>query len=293
MANSLHAEILYSYLVEGESQQSIADRVGIPQSQISQLVREEYGLNKGNRKFGKGNKNQSGRYSDLSYDDICAFIDSGSRDIDAWLSGNDNGYEDDYEEEYEEEYYDEDDSDDYYDDPQPSGGQGYGNNSYNSNVPQPMNSYSSNQPYVSRSGKKQTYVNVDNYSRTAPPSKTVIDGRIVLLCLGIVILFVGYLVNKLGSSGSVFGNALTILWKSEFLWIGVVAGGFMGCVNYSRTRTISGAICDVSTWSWTGVAYFSAGIVFFVKYGLFLPSLILAALGVVIFFVGLKLFYRE
>ena len=106
MANNFHADILYDYLVEGFSQQDIADRYGEEQSEISRIIREEYGLNRGNVKWGKGANNQRGKYSFLTYDDICAFIDSGSMDIDDWRGGNngqndyteeyDNGYEDNY-----------------------------------------------------------------------------------------------------------------------------------------------------------------------------------------------------
>ena len=50
MANNFHADILYDYLVEGFSQQDIADRYGEEQSEISRIIREEYGLNRGNVK---------------------------------------------------------------------------------------------------------------------------------------------------------------------------------------------------------------------------------------------------
>ncbi len=283
MANNFHADILYDYLVEGLPQQDIADRYGVNQSEISEIIRETYGLNRGNVKWGKGANNQKGKYSFLSYDDICAFIDSGSMDIDEWLGGND-GY-DNYTEEYNNEY--EDNYDNSYDNNNYS--DTYSNNNY-SNTYNP--SYSNNSQYGT--GKRRVrYVNPDDYDDNGNyrGSRGSMDGRIVLLGLGVVILILGWLVSKLGNNGGILGQSIQILWHSDYLWWGVATGGIFGFIKYQSSRNLGEVFTTCGTWAWTGLGYVIGAVLFFVNYGIFLPALMLGLLGAIIFLIGYKLFY--
>ena len=97
--NSLDVDILYDYLVTGDSQQMIADRYNLTQREISNILTKNYGVNKGNVAWGTGSANQKGKYSNLSYDDICDFVNSGC-DFDEWLDDNDDDFYED------EDYYD-------------------------------------------------------------------------------------------------------------------------------------------------------------------------------------------
>lgn len=276
MANNFHADILYDYLVEGFSQQDIADRYGEEQSEISRIIREEYGLNRGNVKWGKGANNQRGKYSFLTYDDICAFIDSGSMDIDDWLGGN-NG-QNDYTEEYDNGY-----------------GDNYDNsyNNYNNNYSDTYNqSYSNNSQYRGTK-RKVTYVNPDDYDDNGNyrGSKGSADGRLVLLGLGVIILFLGWLVSKIGNNGGILGQSIQILWHSDYLWWGVATGGIFGFIKYQSCKSLGEVFTTCGTWAWTGLGYVVGAVLFFLNYGLFLPALMLGILGVIIFLIGYKLFY--
>ena len=276
MANNFHADILYDYLVEGFSQQDIADRYGEEQSEISRIIREEYGLNRGNVKWGKGANNQRGKYSFLTYDDICAFIDSGSMDIDDWLGGN-NG-QNDYTEEYDNGY--EDNYDNSY-------------NNYNNNYSDTYNqSYSNNSQYRGTK-RKVTYVNPDDYDDNGNyrGSKGSADGRLVLLGLGVIILFLGWLVSKIGNNGGILGQSIQILWHSDYLWWGVATGGIFGFIKYQSCKSLGEVFTTCGTWAWTGLGYVVGAVLFFLNYGLFLPALMLGLLGVIIFLIGYKLFY--
>ena len=71
--NSIDAEILYDYLVSGMSQSDIADNFDLTQPKVSQII-HSYGINKGNSQWGKGSRNQAGKFPDLSFDDICDFV---------------------------------------------------------------------------------------------------------------------------------------------------------------------------------------------------------------------------
>ncbi len=276
MANNFHADILYDYLVEGFSQQDIADRYGEEQSEISRIIREEYGLNRGNVKWGKGANNQRGKYSFLTYDDICAFIDSGSMDIDDWLGGN-NG-QNDYTEEYDNGY--EDNYDNSY-------------NNYNNNYSDTYNqSYNNNSQYRGTK-RKVTYVNPDDYDDNGNyrGSKGSADGRLVLLGLGVIILFLGWLVSKIGNNGGILGQSIQILWHSDYLWWGVATGGIFGFIKYQSCKSLGEVFATCGTWAWTGLGYVVGAVLFFLNYGLFLPALMLGLLGVIIFLIGYKLFY--
>lgn len=276
MANNYHADILYDYLVEGFSQQDIADRYGEEQSEISRIIREEYGLNRGNVKWGKGANNQRGKYSFLTYDDICAFIDSGSMDIDDWLGGN-NG-QNDYTEEYDNGY--EDNYDNSY-------------NNYNNNYSDTYNqSYNNNSQYR-ETKRKVTYVNPDDYDDNGNyrGSKGSADGRLVLLGLGVIILFLGWLVSKIGNNGGILGQSIQILWHSDYLWWGVATGGIFGFIKYQSCKSLGEVFTTCGTWAWTGLGYVVGAVLFFLNYGLFLPALMLGLLGVIIFLIGYKLFY--
>lgn len=276
MANNFHADILYDYLVEGFSQQDIADRYEEEQSEISRIIREEYGLNRGNVKWGKGANNQRGKYSFLTYDDICAFIDSGSMDIDDWLGGN-NG-QNDYTEEYDNGY--EDNYDNSY-------------NNYNNNYSDTYNqSYNNNSQYRGTK-RKVTYVNPDDYDDNGNyrGSKGSADGRLVLLGLGVIILFLGWLVSKIGNNGGILGQSIQILWHSDYLWWGVATGGIFGFIKYQSCKSLGEVFTTCGTWAWTGLGYVVGAVLFFLNYGLFLPALMLGLLGAVIFLIGYKLFY--
>ena len=276
MANNYHADILYDYLVEGFSQQDIADRYGEEQSEISRIIREEYGLNRGNVKWGKGANNQRGKYSFLTYDDICAFIDSGSMDIDDWLGGN-NG-QNDYTEEYDNGY--EDNYDNSY-------------NNYNNNYSDTYNqSYNNNSQYRGTK-RKVTYVNPDDYDDNGNyrGSKGSADGRLVFLGLGVIILFLGWLVSKIGNNGGILGQSIQILWHSDYLWWGVATGGIFGFIKYQSCKSLGEVFATCGTWAWTGLGYVVGAVLFFLNYGLFLPALMLGLLGVIIFLIGYKLFY--
>ncbi|MBE7013686.1 MAG: hypothetical protein E7419_00585 [Ruminococcaceae bacterium] len=276
MANNFHADILYDYLVEGFSQQDIADRYGEEQSEISRIIREEYGLNRGNVKWGKGANNQRGKYSFLTYDDICAFIDSGSMDIDDWLGGN-NG-QNDYTEEYDNGY--EDNYDNSY-------------NNYNNNYSDTYNqSYNNNSQYRGTK-RKVTYVNPDDYDDNGNyrGSKGSADGRLVLLGLGVIILFLGWLVSKIGNNGGILGQSIQILWHSDYLWWGVATGGIFGFIKYQSCKSLGEVFTTCGTWAWTGLGYVVGAVLFFLNYGLFLPALMLGLLGAIIFLIGYKLFY--
>lgn len=278
MANSFHADILYDYLVEGLSQQDIADRYGEEQAEISRIIREDYGLNKGNVKWGKGANNQRGKYSFLSYDDICAFIDSGSMDIDDWLGGD--GGCDNYTEEYDNQY------NDNYD------------NNYNNNYSNTYNQSYQNNTYTNTnqygtSKKRVRYVNPDDYDDNGNyhGSKGSMDGRLVLLGLGVIILALGWLVSKIGNNGGILGQSVQILWHSDYLWWGVATGGIFGFLKYQSCKSLGEVFTTCGTWAWTGLGYVVGAVLFFVNYGIFLPALMLGLLGVIIFLIGYKFFY--
>lgn len=322
MANSLHADILYDYLVCGDAQQTIADNYGMSQSDVSKLLREEYGINKYNTKWGRGKHNQAGKYPNLSYDDICAFIDSGSMDLDAWLGGSDGGYyEEDYDDGYDDSYddgYAEDDSyddgydaDDSYDSNGGGGNGGYSGGNYGNGggyqAPQHGSSgrrvtyvnpddYTYEGPARSNGGRKVTYVNPDDYDDDGNyrGSGGGMSGsaRGLLLILGIIILAAGWGIKKLADSENLFGLYLKLLWDVGYLWYGFIPGLIYGFFNYLGTRSIGAVLTNHALYTWTGLGYVIAGIVFFVKYTAFFPALILVLLGLIIGFAGYKLFFR-
>lgn len=303
MANSLHADILYDYLVCGESQQDIADNYGISQKEVSDLLRLEYGINKHNTKFGRGKHNQAGKYPNLSYDDICAYIDSGSMDLDAWLAGADGGY---YEEDYDDGGYDDGYDDSGYDDSYDGGyndggyddgnGGSYGNGGYNGGGGSYGNGGGYQAPQRGGSGRRVTYVNPDDYDDDGNyrGSGGGMSGsaRGLLLILGAVILAVGWGIKKLADSENLFGLYLKLLWDVGYLWYGFIPGLIYGFFNYLGTRSIGAVLTNHALYTWTGLGYVVAGIVFFVKYTAFFPALILVVLGLVIGFAGYKLFFR-
>ncbi len=297
MSNNLHADILYDYLVEGFSQQDIANNYGITQSEVSKIIRERYGLNKGNKKWGKGSTNQLGQYPDLSYDDICDFIASGSKDLDGWLNGD--GYDDDgYDDDYDDDGCD-DSCDDDYEDADENYNGGYQNNTYSGSGSQ-SNNQSYSQPYNQSYNHPQPtnrktvrYVNPDDYDDNGNYRRSglSIDARVFMLILGVVIFGAGWLVSKLGNTTGTFGLYLQILWHSNFLWWGIVTGGIFGFLKYSSCRNLGEVLTTCGTWAWMGAGYVIGGIVFYVKYAYLIPALMLAALGVIIGFIGYKLFY--
>jgi hypothetical protein len=112
MARKQDVDIIYDYIVEGDSQQSIADTYGLNQKEVSNRLTKDYGFNKGNVAWGTGANNDKGRYSNATREDIEDFIDSGSDDFESWYN---NRYDNDGYDDYEDSDYDEDNDYDYGD----------------------------------------------------------------------------------------------------------------------------------------------------------------------------------
>lgn len=158
---NIDVDIIYDYIVEGRSQNDIADDYCLTQSEISRKLREDYGFNKGNTAWGTGKSNQSGRYSFLNYEDIEDFVDSGSTNIDKWLDDRNN--QDDY------------DDNDYEED-----NNYQSNNSYN-------NQSTTNYNRPTQQKRKVTYVNTNSGLNLSGKEKLI---GLFLLIIAVVIMSV-------------------------------------------------------------------------------------------------------
>ena len=161
---NIDVDIIYDYIVEGRSQNDIADDYGLTQSEISRKLREDYGFNKGNTAWGTGKANQSGRYSFLNYEDIEDFVDSGSKNIDRWL--DDRNSQDSYDD-YDDNDYEEDNN--YQ-----------SNNSYN-------NQSNTNYNRPNQQKRKVTYVNTNSGLNLSGKEKLI---GLFLLIIAVAIMSV-------------------------------------------------------------------------------------------------------
>ncbi len=305
MANQFDADILYEYLVLGYAQTRIAQEHGITQSEVSKLIRA-YHLNEGNVAYGNGDCNQRGRYSNVSYDTICDFIDSGAYSFDEWLGGGDEYYDDGEYYEADEEYYDGEEA--YYEEPDNSG---Y-NESYNS-PQQPQYRNGRKVTYVNvdeieddgeplyRNGRKVTYVNPDDYDDDgnyiggggAGSSK----GRMMLIIIALIIFGGSWLIKKYSDS-SVIVASLIVLWRTKYLLYGLLPGVIFGLLKYFSCRSLREVLSTCGTWTWTALGLIVSGIAFFAKFSGADSGAALAAAfvmiipGALIGFIGYKLFYR-
>ena len=268
---SRDADMLYDYLVSGNSQQTIADDFNMTQPEVSDLFRNRYGLNKGNVKWGKGANNYAGKYPDLSYDDICDFVNSGSDDFDNWYSGGDDYYNDDYEDTY-----------DNTDDVEDSDYEELIPNSYSSSASASNNRGTRSE---NRGSRKVTYVNSDNSNDTW--------GNIVALAFLILICFVLWLLEGFNSNNLSIWDSFKFIYYSGYLWPSFSLGVVYGLVRFIMSKDLKGVFTNSGIYAWTCVGFIGSGVKCYIDTQVFLPSVMLGVLGLIIGFVGYKLFYVE
>ena len=253
MANkNLDVDILYDYLVDGDSQQTIADRYDMNQRDISNILTKDYGLNKGNVAWGTGKNNQKGCYSHLSYDDISDFVNSGSRDIDDWIEnryGNSDDYDDNYDDDYANDY-DADYDDDYDDD--------YNNNRRDRN-------------------RKRTVVNRPSFDL---PDFNGRFGTILLLILVVIVLSA---LAELKAIIKVFPAYLKLLWNGHYVYImfGLALVHLLVRL-FIKHETIGEIFDEPPIYYWLGTGFILAGakLLFDMGFALIWPGAIPVVLGI-------------
>lgn len=268
---NLDVDIVYDYLVEGDSQQTIADRYDMNQRDISNILTKDYGLNKGNVKWGTGSANQKGQYGHLSYDDISDFVRSGSDDIDEWLSNrygdSDNDYDDDY-----------DDYDDYGDNEDDDDRKPFDN--YN-----PINrGYGDTRPIHNPNDRRKRTVNT-------APSFDLLDlfnsrlGGILFLVLLVIVLSV---LVEVKAIIQVFPQYLKLLWDGYYVFI---MFGF-ALINmliriFVNHETVGEILDEPRIYYWLGAGFVFAGVklLFDMEFSLIWPGAIpvVIGLGIILF----------
>lgn len=281
---SRDADMLYDYLVSGFSQSKIADDYGMSQPDVSDLFCKRYGLNKGNTKWGKGKNNYSGKFPDLTYDELCDFVNSGSYDFDNWYNGGDDYYDDDYDEE---EYYEEEDDteDNTYETPVNNSYSPVSNSSVTSNSGN-SHSYSNNNNSQSNRGqRKVTYVNTNNSNDAW--------GNIIALGFLALICFVLWLVEGFSSNNVGIWDSLKFIYYSGYLWPSFSLGVIYGIVRFIMSKDLKDVFTCTGLYAWTGVGFVASAIKCYFDTQVFMPSIVLGVIGLIIGFVGYKLFYVE
>ena len=259
MANkNLDVDIVYDYLVDGDSQQTIADRYDMNQREISNILTKDYGLNKGNVAWGTGSANQKGQYSHLSYEDISDFVYSGSDDIDDWLANrgrnNSNNYDD----------YDEDDYD--YD--------------YNNE-----NDYNYSHDNNSGTDNRRRTVNVN---RPSFDFLNIFEGRFGIILFLILIVIGLSVLLELKAILSVFPQYLKLLWDGHYVFImfGLALINMLVRI-FVKHETVSEIFDEPPIYYWLGTGFILAGakLLFDMGFALIWPGAlpIVLGLGIIIF----------
>ena len=259
---SRDADMLYDYLVSGNSQQTIADDFNMTQPEVSDLFRNRYGLNKGNVKWGKGSNNYSGKYSDLSYDDICAFVDSGSRDFDSWYSDLDD--------------YEEDDE-----------------------VPvESFKTYDGPSKPVSRKvsvpvSNSSPRPRPNNYNNRRNTSSGDVWGNIAAIGLLALICFIFWLIEGFSTNNMGLIDCFKFLFEYGYFWASFAFGVIYGVIRGFMSRDIKGLFTSTPLYAWTGLGFVLSGIKCYFDYSIFMPCIVLCVIGIVIWVVSYKLFGME
>lgn len=266
MANkNIDIDIIYDYLVQGDSQQTIADNYGFNQREISNILTKEYGLNKGNTAWGTGRNNQKGRYSHLSYEDIEDFVYSGSNDIDDWLAnryGDSDGRYDDYND------YDDYDSDEDYPD-----NDNYDNKPiFNKN---PINTgHRDNRPEYRPKRNTNTVSSFDWFN--------LFDGKFgTILLLGLLVVVLSILV-KIKTILQMFPSYLKLLWNGKYVFF-MFGLAFVNLAVrlFVKHETIREILDEPRIYYWLGAGFILAGVklLFDMGFAVIWPGAIPIALG--------------
>ena len=254
---NVDVDIIYDYIVEGHSQDDIANDYGFTQSEISKKLREDYGFNKGNTAWGTGKANQSGKYSFLNYEDIEDFVDSGSKNIDRWLDDRDS--QDDYEDE---DYNDYEEDDNNY---QP-------NNSYNNQ----SNINYNRQPQQKR---KVTYVNTN--------SGLNLSGKDKLIGLFLLIIAVAVM-SIFENTGETFEYIMYyvtegyLLCSFSFAILYLLVGVFIAKIDF---RDI---IQRPHIFIYLAIGFIASGVKYYFDVGYILVSVLAGIIGVICLLIGLN-----
>lgn len=252
---SVDVDIIYDYIVEGHSQNDIANDYGFSQREISDKLRKDYGFNKGNTAWGTGKANQSGKYSFLNYEDIEDFVDSGSTNIDKWLDDRDSQDNNDYDDS---DYNDYNDSDDYSDNIN------YSSNNYNRPVQQK---------------RKVTYVNTNSGLNLSGKEKLV---GLFLLIIAVTIISVIENPSEAFEYIMYYVTEGYLLGSFAFAILYGLVGVFIAKIDF---RDI---IQRPHMFIYLALGFIACGIKYYFDVGYILVSVIACIIGVVSFLIGLS-----
>ena len=255
---SVDVDIIYDYIVEGHSQNDIANDYGFSQREISDKLRKDYGFNKGNTAWGTGKANQSGKYSFLNYEDIEDFVDSGSKNIDKWL--DDRNSQDNYDDDYEYNDYDEND---------------YEDNNYQSNSNQSNTNYN-RQPQQKR---KVTYVNTNSGLNLSGKEKLI---GLFLLIIAVAIMSV---IEKPSEAFEYIMYYVTegyLLCSFAFAILYGLVGVFIAKIDF---RDI---IQRPHMFIYLALGFIACGIKYYFDVGYILVSVLACIIGIICLLIGLN-----
>ena len=251
---NIDVDIIYDYIVEGRSQNDIADDYGLTQSEISKKLREDYGFNKWNTAWGTGKANQSGRYSFLNYEDIEDFVDSGSKNIDRWL--DDRNSQDNY-----------DDSDEDYED-----------NDYED---MNSNNYQSNTNYngATQQKRKVTYVNTNSGLNLSGKEKLI---GLFLLIIAVAVMSIFEKPSETIEYVMYYVTEGYLLCSFAFAILYLLVGVFIAKIDF---RDI---VQRPHTFVYLAIGFIASGIKYYFDVGYILVSVIACIIGVICLLIGLS-----